>query len=103
MHYKKIVILILFSLIITNIIWLTISRFSGPFIGLLFYIIITFLYWQKGNYEAGVIGGVIGFGIHICELLFKSLSGFSAFESVLFFINLILPIPLIYFSYKSYR
>jgi hypothetical protein len=103
MRYKKIVISILFLLIITNIIWFTISKFQGPFIGLIFYGIIIFLYWKKGHYKAGVIGGFIGLGIHIYELLFKNLLGLSIFESSLFFINLILPIPLIYFSFKSYH
>lgn len=79
------------------------SKLPGPFIGLIFYGIIIFLYWKRHHYKAGVIGGFIGLGIHIYELLFKSLSGFSAFETSLFFINLILPIPLIYLSYKSYQ
>lgn len=103
MRYKKIVILILFFLIITNIIWFIMSKLPGPFIGLIFYGIIFFLYWKREHYKAGVIGGVIGLGIHIYELLFKNLSGLSGFESGLFFINLILPIPLIYFSCKSYQ
>jgi len=79
------------------------SKLPGPFIGLIFYWIIIFLYWKKCHYKAGVIGGFIGLGIHIYELLFKNLSGFSVFESGLFFTNLILPIPLIYFSFKSYH
>jgi len=103
MHYKNRVILILLFLIVTNIIWFTISKLPGPFIGLTFYGIIIFLYWKKGHYKAGIIGGFIGLGIHIYELLFKNLSGLSVFESSLFFINLILPIPLIYFSHKSYH
>jgi len=94
---------ILTVLVITNASWFAISKHSGSFVGLIFYAFIAFICWRRKRFQAGIIGGIIGLVIHIYELLFQGLSGFTKFESGLFFINLILPILLIYFSYKSYK
>ena len=101
--YKKITIGILISLIITNIIWLATSKYPGSFIGVLFYGVMTFIFWRKSHFQAGIIGGIMGLVVHIYELIFNNITKLGLLDSGFFFINLILPLPLIYFSYKTYK
>jgi len=86
--------------VVTNAVWVTISKYSGPLIALIFYAIIAFLCWKRRHFHAGIIGGIVGFGIHTYELIFQGLEELSGVILVLFFVNLILPILLIYFSYR---
>ena len=98
---RRIVILILLILIITNSVWLLISEFSGPLIALIFYTIIIYLCIYKKHFQAGIIGGIIGFSIHIFELLFQHNANLSGIEFIFFLINLIFPVALVYYSHRA--
>jgi hypothetical protein len=100
---RNIVIIILFILIITNSVWLFISEFSGPLIGLIFYTIIIYLCIYKKHFQAGIIGGIMGFLIHSFELVFYNNINLRGIEFVCFIINLVFPIALVYFSRKALR
>jgi len=100
---KKITIGILIALVGINIIWAITLEHSGPVIALLFYVFITFLCWRRRHFQAGIIGGVFGLGIHVYELIFQSLERIVGMEMYLFYANIVIPIPLIYFSYKAHR
>jgi hypothetical protein len=50
-----------------------------------------------------MIAGVAGLGIHAYEFICWGVAELGAFDLVLFLMNVICPIPLIYFSYKAYR
>ena len=94
---------ILIILIGVNATWFVISRQSGPFVALIFYSIIFFLCWRMLDFRAVFIAGLIGFGIHLLELVFLGISVFQVLDFLLFCLNLVLPIPLAYFSYQAYR
>ncbi|KYK33903.1 MAG: hypothetical protein AYK18_04240 [Theionarchaea archaeon DG-70] len=96
---ERIAISILLVLIGVNAAWAVTSRYTGPVIGVVFYGIIGFLCWQKSHFQAGIIGGIIGLVIHVLELL--SVGEINGAELGFFLVNLVLPIPLIYFSYQA--
>ena len=99
---KKIGIGILVVLAGTNAIWIVTSRHSGTLVALIFYVFITLLVWRKDDFRAGIISGIFGSGIHLYELIFQGLGKLEGIEVGFFFVNLILPLPLIYFSYRAY-
>jgi hypothetical protein len=100
---NKVSLSILIALVITNATWGATSGHSGPLIALSFYAVVAFLCWRWSHFQAGIIAGVAGVGIHAYELISWGLAELRALEVALLFVNLILPIPLIYFSYKAYR
>lgn len=100
---KKVALSILIALVVANAAWVAASQHSAPLIALIFYAIVAFLCWQRNHFQAGIIAGIVGLGIHAYELIFWGVAGLGAFDLLLFFINLVFPIPLIYFSYKAYR
>ena len=85
---KIITIIILFILMLSNAVWAVSSGYSGPFIAMIFYAFVMFLCWRKKHFQAGMIAGFLGFGIQGIYL-------------AIFYINLIFPILLVYFSYKA--
>ena len=94
---------ILIALAITNAVWVVVSEHSGPAIALAMYGLVSFLCWRWNHFQAGIIAGIVGLGIHTYEFISWGLEGLRALESGLLITNLVLPIPLIYFSYKAYR
>ena len=95
--------IILLSLAAVNALWLMINWQGGALIALAFYLAITYLFLSKQHFQAGVIAGVIGFGVHLLELLRPGASQLIGFEQVLFYANLILPLPLLITSYLASR
>ena len=95
------VLIILLILVLTNSVWLFISDFSGPLIGLVFYAIIIYLCICKKHFQAAAIAGIIGFSIHILELIFFKNANINGIELVCFLINIFFPIALVYFSHKA--
>jgi hypothetical protein len=100
---NKVSLGILIALVITNATWGATSGHSGPLIALSFYAVVAFLCWRWSHFQAGIIAGVAGVSIHAYELISWGLAELRALEVALLFVNLILPILLIYFSYKAYR
>ena len=100
---KKVALSILIALVVANAAWVAASQHSAPLIALIFYAIVAFLCWQRNHFQAGIIAGIVGLGIHAYELIFLGVAELGAFDLLLFLMNLVFPIPLIYFSYKAYR
>lgn len=100
---KIIAISILIVLVIVNATWMIICKYPGPLMALIFYVFVAFLFWRKNDFRAGIIMGIIGLIIHVCELLLQGIADLGRLELVFFFANLLLPIPLIYFSYRAYK
>jgi len=94
---------ILIILIGLNAAWYIFSKQSGSLVALIFYSIIFFLCWRMLDFRAVIIAGLIGFGVHLYELVFLGLTAFQLLDTLLFYLNLVLPIPLAYFSYRAYR
>lgn len=100
---KKVPLSILIALVIANATWVATSDHSGPLIALSFYAVVAFLCWRRSHFQAGIIAGIAGVSIHAYELISWGLAELRALEVALLFVNLILPIPLIYFSYRAHR
>ena len=100
---RSISITILLVLVITNAIYVTITDYSGPIIALVLYGVVAFVFWRFKHFQSGIIAGILGFGFHLYELIASGLSDMIPINLSLFLINLLLPIPLVYFSYKAYR
>ena len=98
---ERMALLVVLTLVATNALWVLCARYSGPLFALFFYSVITYLCWQQRHFRAGVIGGVGGFGIHAYELISRGMGELHGIESALFFINLVAPLALLYFSYRA--
>ena len=98
----KTTISILIVLLVINALWAITLKNSGPVIAFLCYALITFLCWRRGYFQAGIIGGFFGLGIHVFELLFQDVGRLEGIQLGLFYANTLLPIPLVYFSYKAH-
>jgi apolipoprotein N-acyltransferase len=94
-------IIILLVLALTNGVWLIVNWQGGALIALALYLFISLLFISKQHFQAGVIAGVMGFGIHLIELFGSGTSQLNGIERVFFYANLILPIPLIITSYLA--
>ena len=98
-----ITIALLLTLAAVNAVWLIASWHGGAFIALGFYSVISFLCLRRQHFQAGVIAGIIGFGIHIFELFVLGTSELTVLDQVFFYANLVLPLPLTITSYLASR
>ena len=98
-----ITIALLLSLAVVNAIWLIVSWHGGVLIALAFYSVISFLCLRRQHFQAGVIAGILGFGIHLYELFVLGTSELIGIDHVFFYANLILPVPLTIISYLASR
>ena len=98
-----ITIVILFTLAGINAFWLIISGHGGALIALVFYFVVFVLCLRSRHFRAGVIAGILGFGIHIYELFVQGTTELIGIDQLLFYMNVILPIPLIFTSYLASR
>ena len=94
---------ILVFLIGVNVGWYLFSKGSGTLIALIFYSAILFLYWRMSDFRAVMLAGLIGFGVHLYEWVVLGISTFEGLETLLFYLNLVFPIPLAYLGYRAYR
>jgi len=98
-----ITIAFLLSLVGVNAIWLIIRGHGGALIALVFYSVVSLLCLRSRHFRAGVIAGVFGFVIHIYELFVQGTTELMGIDQVLFYANLVLPIPLTFTSYFASR
>ena len=100
---QRIVVISLVILIITNLLWSVLSRLSGPLIGLIFYVIIAYLCLIKKHFQAGIVGGILGFFIHAIEYIVNNVEDLNTMEHAFLLINIIFPLILLWFSYYAYK
>jgi len=98
-----IAIALLLTLVMANAVWLIVSWHGGALIALFFYIVISFLCLRRQHFQEGIIAGVLGFGIHLFELIVLGTNQLTGMEHVFFYANLFLPIPLAITSYLASR
>lgn len=98
-----IAIALLLTLVMANAVWLIVSWHGGALIALTAYLIITFLCLRRQHFQEGIIAGVIGFGIHLFELIVLGTGQLTGMEHFFFYANLILPVPLATTSYLASR
>ena len=100
---KKLCFSILLALVVINSAWVILSLHLGTVVGLTVYGVVAYLCWHRSHFQAGIIAGIIGLGIHIYEIISRGLEGLKAFESGFLIANIILPILIIYFCYRANR
>ena len=98
---ETITIIILIVLVFSNVVWAVSSGYPGPFIAMIFYAIVAFLCWRKKHFQAGMIAGFLGFAIHLYELILRGIKELEGIYLAIFYINLIFPVLLLYFSYQA--
>lgn len=98
-----ITIAVLLTLVGVNVVWLIASGHGGALIALIFYSVVSFLCIRSRHFNAGVIAGIFGFGIHLYELFVKGTAELTGIDQMFFYANLILPIPLTFTSFLASR
>jgi hypothetical protein len=99
----RIAVALLLSLAAGNALWLILRWHGGALIALIFYTAIWVLCLRRQRFQEGIIAGVIGFGIHLIELILLGTSQLTWLDQAFFAMNLVLPIPLAITSYLSFR
>ena len=101
--FKNVVIGVSGTLVLINLAWFFISRHTGSFWGFIAYLIILFLCVRQNDFRAGVIAGLLGFGLHLYELVISDIENLVLSDTLFLCTNLCLPILLIYSSYRAYK
>lgn len=80
---------LLAALVTTNAAFLALLQTGGPLIGLVLYAVLLWR-WRQRDYQAAVVGGLVGLAVHVVEVI---TTGWSAYPALMGF-NLILPAAL---------
>ena len=94
-----IILIILIILALSNLLFFIVSPYSGPIVGFVMAIAFAIHWWVKRNSTVIIAIAIIWIFLHIYELLTFGTASFSVF----IYLNLLLPIPLLYFSLKRYQ
>ncbi|MGD9099728.1 MAG: hypothetical protein PVF45_04555 [Anaerolineae bacterium] len=73
-------------LVATNVVFLVLLQTGGPLIGLALYVVLLWR-WRQRDYQAAVVGGLVGLAVHVVEILATGWSTYPALMAL----NLILP------------
>jgi hypothetical protein len=73
-------------LVATNAAFLALQQTGGPLIGLVLYAVLLWR-WPRRDYQAAVVGGLVGLAVHVVEVI---ATGWSAYPALMG-LNLILP------------
>ena len=74
------------GLLVTNVVFLALLQTGGPLIGLALYVVLLWR-WRQRDYQAAVVGGLLGLAVHVIKVL---TTGWSAYPALMA-LNLILP------------
>lgn len=99
--FRGIVLGTLLILIVINAVWFAISKHSGSLWGLIAYLIILFLCWRQNEYRAGIAAGLLGFGVHLYELINVEIKVLIFIDLLFLCMNLAFPILLFYASIQA--
>ena len=99
---QSLALALLITLALMNAVWSFLSSWVGASTASVLYAIVA-LRWYLKDYIVGGIAGVLGFLIHLYLLLFHPLVDLRVFETVFYYLNLLLPIPIACFGFIAYR
>lgn len=99
----KLVLGTLAFLVALDFLWGFEREFSGPFVAALFYASVLLLCWRKRHFQAAVVAGLFGLGIHLYELAIRGLQGLEGVERGVFFANVALPVLLVWFGTRAVK
>jgi len=101
--YRNVVLGVLVILVSLNTAWFLVSKHSGSLWGFILYLIILFLCWRQNEFRAGIAAGLLGFGVHLYELVNADVEDLIFIDLLFSLLNLVLPILLVYSSYQAYK
>jgi hypothetical protein len=96
---EKIVLVVLLLLALINLIFLIVSPYSGPIVGFIVAAAVAIHWWRKRDSMLIIIMAIIWISIHIYEFVVMG----AGSQPVLFYLNLLLPILLLYCGLKEKR
>ena len=96
---EKIVLVLLILLALSNLIFLLVSSYPGPIVGCVVATVAAIVWWRKRDCVLIVVVAIIWIIFHIYELMTIGPSS----QPVLFFMNLLLPVLLLFFGLKEKR
>jgi len=96
---EKIALVVLLLLALINLIFLIVSKHSGPIAGFIVATAVAVHWWRKRDSLLIIIIAIIWIFIHIYELVVMG----AGSQPVLFYLNLFLPILLLYCGLKEKR
>ena len=103
MTYKRAAITILVILAVGNGVWALTSGRAAPWLAVVAYGVVAFLLGRRDDYRAGLIIGIVGFAVHIVELVFQGMAGLGAVERAWLVANIVLPLALVWLSWVLIR
>jgi len=95
---EKIILFVLVLLALSNLLFFTISSYSGPIIGFITAFVMAIHWWKKRDSRLIMIMAIVWILIHIYELIKLGISSYPVIISL----NLLLPILLFCCSLKAY-
>jgi hypothetical protein len=99
---RTLTLTLLITLALMNAVWSFLSSWGGATLASTLYAIVA-LRWYLKDYISAAIAGVLGFGIHLYLLLVHPLEDLRVYESVFFYLNILLPIPIASLGFLAYR
>ena len=96
---EKITLAVLMLLALSNLIFFIVSSHSGPIVGFIVATAAAIHWWRKRDSMLIIVIAIIWIFFHIYELVVMEASS----QPVLFHLNLLLPILLLYFGLREKR
>jgi hypothetical protein len=96
---EKIVLAVLILLALSNLIFFIVSSHSGPIVGFVAAAAASIHWWRKRDSIFIIVIAIIWIFFHVYELIAVGASS----QPVLFYLNLLLPILLLYFGLRMKR
>ncbi len=96
---EKIVLVVLVLLALINLVFFVVSSYSGPIVGFIVATATAFHWWRKKDSMLIVVVAIIWIFLHIYELVTMGVGS----QPVLFYLNVLLPILLLFFGLKEKR
>lgn len=96
---EKIVLIVLLLLALSNLIFLIFSPYSGPIVGFIVAAAAAIHWWRKKDALFVIIISIVWIFFHIYELFVMGISS----RTVLFSLNVLLPVILLYLGIKEKR
>ena len=100
LHSIRVVYALLIVLVLVNCAWALLFSRTGPIIGASAYALVALVSWRRKETHPALIVGIVGLALHVVELF--SAAGMRAELSFLV-ANVIIPIPLLYVSWRLIR
>lgn len=97
---KVFALVILIILVIVNAIWAAATRMPGAAVNVILYVLITYFFWHNDHYNTGITGGILASLLHLSELI-RGAWVFEGVTPVMLILNIVLPILLVYFSFRA--